>query len=81
MLAQHVSCSTETKRSGSRHPASHLLVSDRIKTGQLDLVAAVMETHVTQHHDRAEQQGGGVRQVHAGDVGGGAVNLQVEETD
>lgn len=40
-----------------------------------------METHVTQHHDRAEQQGGGVRHVHAGDVGGGAVNLQVEETD
>lgn len=40
-----------------------------------------METHVTQHHDGAEQQGGGVRHVLAGDVGGGAVNLRVEETD
>lgn len=40
-----------------------------------------METHVTQHHDSAEQQGSGVGHVHAGDVGGGAMNLQVEQTD
>ena len=35
----------------------------------------VVETHVTQHHDGAEQQGGGVRHVQAGNVGGGAVDL------
>lgn len=35
----------------------------------------LVETHVTQHHHAAEQQRGGVGQVHAGDVGGGAVNL------
>lgn len=38
-----------------------------------------METHVAQHHDSAEQQGGGVRHVQAGDVGGGAVDLQEEQ--
>ena len=54
---------------------SHLLVSDGVETRRLDLVAVVMETHVTQHHDSTEQQGGRVCHVHAGDVRGGTVNL------
>lgn len=57
-------------------PGSHLLVSDGVEAGHLDLVAVVMETHVTQHHDSAEQQSGWVRHVQTGDVGGGAVHLQ-----
>lgn len=34
---------------------------------------------MTQHHDSAEQQGGRVGQVHASDVRGGAVDLQVNK--
>lgn len=60
---------------------SHLLVSDGVEAGRLDLVAVVMETHVTQHHDGAEQQGGGVRHVQAGDVRGGAMNLHEGHTE
>lgn len=41
----------------------------------------VVETHVTQHHDGAEQQRGGVSQVHASNIGGGAMNLQAATTD
>lgn len=70
---------TQTPVSTSGASESHLLVSDGVETGRLDLVAVVMETHVAQHHDSAEQQGGGVRHVQAGDVGGGAVDLQEEQ--
>lgn len=60
---------------------TNLLVSDGVETGRLDPVAVVVETHVTQHHDGAEQQSGGVRHVHAGDVGGGAVDLRGRHTE
>lgn len=62
------------------NPESHLLVSDGVETGRLDPAGVLVEPHVTQHHDSAEQQGGGVGQVHPGDVGGGAVHLQDEQT-
>lgn len=59
---------------------SHLLVSDGVETGRLDLVAVVVQTHVTQHHDGAEQQGSGIRQIHASNVGGGAMHLHDKHT-
>lgn len=42
--------------------------------GLLDAVGVVAEAHVTQHHHGGEQQGGGVGEALAGDVGGGAVD-------
>lgn len=62
-----------------RRTETNLLLSDGVKTGRLDPAGVLVEPHVTQHHDRAEQQGGGVGQVHASDVGGGAVHLQEDQ--
>ena len=42
--------------------------------GLLDGVGLLGETHVTQHHDGAEQKGGGVRLLLASDIRGGAVD-------
>lgn len=55
---------------------THLLVSDGVKTGCLDLVGVVMEAHVTEHHDSTQQQGSGVCHVQTSDVRGGAMNLR-----
>lgn len=59
---------------------SHLLVFDGVETGCLDPVGEVVEPHVTQHHDSAEQQGCGVGKVHASDVRGSAVHLKHKHT-
>lgn len=53
----------------------HLLVSDSVEAGGLDLSGVAVQSHVPQHHDGAEEEGGGVRQVHARDVGGRSMHL------
>ena len=45
-----------------------------IKSGLLDPVRELVELHVPQHHQGAEQEGGGVGEGLAGDVGGGTVD-------
>lgn len=51
-----------------------LALGQGVEDGLLNLVGVVVETHVAQHHDRAEQQGGGVGKALAGDIRGGAVD-------
>jgi hypothetical protein len=51
-----------------------LALGQGVEDGLLDAVGVVVETHVPQHHDGAEQQGSGVGQVLAGDIRGRAVD-------
>lgn len=51
-----------------------LTLSKGIEDGLLDADGVVSETHVSQHHDGAEEQRRGVRLVLAGNIGGGAVD-------
>jgi hypothetical protein len=51
-----------------------LALGEGVEDGPLDAVGVVVETHVPQHHDGAEQQGSGVGQVLAGNVGGRTVD-------
>lgn len=51
-----------------------LALSQGVEDGLLDLVGVVVEAHVAQHHDGAEQQGSGVGKALASNVGGGTVD-------
>lgn len=51
-----------------------LALGHGVEDGLLDESGLVGETHVTQHHDGAEEESGGVGQALAGNVGGGAVD-------
>lgn len=51
-----------------------LALGEGIKDGGLDAGGVLGETHVSQHHDGAEEEGGGVGQALAGNVGGGTVD-------
>lgn len=51
-----------------------LALGQSVKDGLFNLVGVVVEAHVAQHHDGAEQQGGGVGEALAGNVGGGTVD-------
>ena len=45
-----------------------------IKGRTLDTVGVLVQAHVAQHHQRRQEQSGGVGEALAGDVGGGAVD-------
>lgn len=47
---------------------------DGLEGGTLDFIGVRVELHVAQHHDRRQQQGSGIGQVLAGNIGGGSVH-------
>lgn len=51
-----------------------LALGEGVKDGLLDAVGVLVEAHVTKHHDGREQEGGGVGEALAGNVGGGTVD-------
>lgn len=53
----------------------YLFASDGVKAGSFDLLGVSVQTHVTEHHDCAEQQGGGIGQIHSCNIRGSAVDL------
>ena len=53
---------------------AYLALGQGVEDGLLDVVGVVVETHVLQHHDGREQQGGGVGEALASNVGGGTVD-------
>lgn len=54
--------------------SEHLALSKGIEDSLLNSVCVLVEAHVAQHHDGAEQQGGGVGQGFSGNVRRGSVN-------
>ena len=55
--------------------STHLLISDGVKAGGLNLLAVLMKPHVAQHHDCAEQQCSRVGHVQACYVRSSTVDL------
>lgn len=53
----------------------YLLISDSVKAGSFNFLGVVMQAHVPQHHDRAEQQGGGIGHVFSCYIWGSSMNL------
>lgn len=51
-----------------------LALGESVEDSLLNAVGVLVEAHVTQHHDRAEEKGSGVGQALALNVGGGAVD-------
>lgn len=51
-----------------------LALSEGVEDGLLDASGLLGETHVTQHHDRAEEKSGGVGETLAGNIGSGTVD-------
>lgn len=45
-----------------------------LQSSLLDLVGVLVEAHVTKHHNRREQEGGGVGETLTGDIGGRTVD-------
>lgn len=53
---------------------AHLALSDGLEDGLLDVGSVLVQTHVLQHHDGRQEQGSGVSQLLAGDIGSGTVD-------
>ena len=53
----------------------YLAFLDGLEAGFFNPVSVRVELHMSQHHDSAEEQGGGIRQVLASDVWRCAVYL------
>jgi hypothetical protein len=54
--------------------AAYLALSKDLEDGLLNVAGLLGETHVSQHHDRAEKERGGVSELLASNIGGGAVD-------
>src|SRR5688500_7812160 len=59
------------RRLAARVSRQGLALGKRGKGGLLDPVGILAEIHVPEHHHGAEEEGGGVGQALAGDVGSG----------
>ena len=57
---------------------NYLLVSNGVKAGSFNILGVAMQAHVPQHHDRTEQQGGGVGHVFSCYIRGSSMNLTEE---
>lgn len=53
----------------------YLFVSNGAKAGSFNIISVVMQAHVPQHHDCAEQQGSGIGHVFACYIWGSSMNL------
>lgn len=57
---------------------NYLFVSNGVKAGSFNLLGVAVQTHVLQHHDRTEQQGGGVGHVFSCYIWCSSMNLTEE---
>lgn len=53
---------------------SYLALCERLENGILDVIGMLVETHVLQHHDGAEEQRSGVSQLLSGNIRGRTVD-------